>query len=91
MRALLAGGGTAGHTSPLLATAAVLSEAGVDITCLGTPRGLEVTLIPQAGYPLELVPPVPLPRRPGKAMVQVPGKLRGRGQGDGRRHRPRTP
>ena len=76
MRALLAGGGTAGHTSPLLATAAVLSEAGVDITCLGTPRGLEVTLIPQAGYPLELVPPVPLPRRPGKAMVQVPSKLR---------------
>ncbi|KQX76132.1 MULTISPECIES: undecaprenyldiphospho-muramoylpentapeptide beta-N-acetylglucosaminyltransferase [Aeromicrobium] len=76
MRVLLAGGGTAGHTSPLLATAAVLADAGVDITCLGTPRGLEVTLIPQAGYPLELVPPVPLPRRPGKAMVQVPGRLR---------------
>lgn len=76
MRVLLAGGGTAGHTSPLLATAAVLRDRGADITCLGTPRGLEVTLIPQAGYPLELVPPVPLPRRPGKALVQVPGKLR---------------
>lgn len=76
MRVLLAGGGTAGHTSPLLATAAVLAESGVDITCLGTPRGLEVTLIPQAGYRLELVPPVPLPRRPGKAMLQVPSRLR---------------
>lgn len=76
MRVLLAGGGTAGHTSPLLATAAVLGDAGAEITCLGTPRGLEVTLIPQAGYPLELVPPVPLPRRPGKAMAQVPGRLR---------------
>ena len=76
MRVLLAGGGTAGHTSPLLATAAVLSDAGVEITCLGTPRGLEVTLVPQAGYPLELVPPVPLPRRPGKAMAQVPARLR---------------
>lgn len=76
MRVLLAGGGTAGHTSPLLATAAVLAESGVEITCLGTPRGLEVTLIPQAGYPLELVPPVPLPRRPGKALVQVPSRLR---------------
>jgi UDP-N-acetylglucosamine--N-acetylmuramyl-(pentapeptide) pyrophosphoryl-undecaprenol N-acetylglucosamine transferase len=76
VRALLAGGGTAGHTSPLLATAAVLSENGVEVTCLGTPRGLEVTLIPQAGYPLELVPPVPLPRRPGRAMAQVPGRLR---------------
>lgn len=76
MRVLLAGGGTAGHTSPLLATAAVLRDDGVDITCLGTPRGLEVTLIPEAGYPLELVPAVPLPRKPGKAMAQVPGKLR---------------
>ena len=76
MRVLLAGGGTAGHTSPLLATAAVLADSGVDITCLGTPRGLEVTLIPQAGYPLELVPPVPLPRRPGRAMLQVPSRLR---------------
>ncbi len=76
MRVLLAGGGTAGHTSPLLATADVLREQGAEITCLGTPRGLEVTLIPQAGYPLELVPPVPLPRRPGKAMLQVPTRLR---------------
>lgn len=76
MRALLAGGGTAGHTSPLLATAAVLRDEGVDVTCLGTPRGLEVRLIPEAGFPLELVPPVPLPRRPGKAMLAVPSRLR---------------
>jgi UDP-N-acetylglucosamine--N-acetylmuramyl-(pentapeptide) pyrophosphoryl-undecaprenol N-acetylglucosamine transferase len=76
VRVLLAGGGTAGHTSPLLATAAVLSDEGVDITCLGTPRGLEVTLIPQAGYDLELVPPVPLPRRPGKDLALMPAKLR---------------
>ncbi|MGH3424880.1 MAG: glycosyltransferase, partial [Nocardioidaceae bacterium] len=50
MRVLLAGGGTAGHTSPLLATAAALDEleSGVEITCMGTSRGLEVTLIPQA-------------------------------------------
>jgi UDP-N-acetylglucosamine--N-acetylmuramyl-(pentapeptide) pyrophosphoryl-undecaprenol N-acetylglucosamine transferase len=75
MRALLAGGGTAGHTSPLLATAIVLRERGVDVTCLGTPRGLEGTLVPEAGFPLELVPPVPLPRRPGKALAQVPVKL----------------
>ncbi len=76
MRVLLAGGGTAGHTSPLLATAAVLVESGAEIVCLGTPRGLEVTLIPQAGYQLELVPPVPLPRKPGKDLVLVPAKLR---------------
>ncbi|MGH3357356.1 MAG: UDP-N-acetylglucosamine--N-acetylmuramyl-(pentapeptide) pyrophosphoryl-undecaprenol N-acetylglucosamine transferase, partial [Nocardioidaceae bacterium] len=78
LRVLLAGGGTAGHTSPLLATAAALeaAEAEVDITCLGTPRGLEVTLIPEAGYPLELVPPVPMPRRPSGELARVPVRLR---------------
>ncbi len=76
VRVLLAGGGTAGHTSPLLATAAVLAAAGDEIVCLGTPRGLEVTLIPQAGYELELVPPVPLPRRPNADLVRLPATLR---------------
>ena len=66
MRVLLAGGGTAGHTSPLLATADALRrlDPSVEITCLGTPRGLENRVVPEAGYPLELIPPVPLPRRP---------------------------
>ncbi|GAA3529527.1 UDP-N-acetylglucosamine--N-acetylmuramyl-(pentapeptide) pyrophosphoryl-undecaprenol N-acetylglucosamine transferase [Aeromicrobium flavum] len=76
MRVLLAGGGTAGHTSPLLATAAVLADAGDEVVCLGTPKGLEVTLIPQAGYALELVPPVPLPRRPNADLVRLPRNLR---------------
>lgn len=75
MRVLLAGGGTAGHTSPLLATAAELSADGAEVVCLGTPRGLEVTLIPQAGYPLELVPPVPLPRSLSTELLAVPGRL----------------
>lgn len=40
---VLAGGGTAGHTSPLIATAERLREAhpGVRLTCVGTPKGLE--------------------------------------------------
>jgi len=78
MRILLAGGGTAGHTSPLLATADALRrlEPGCEITCLGTPRGLENQVVPAAGYPLELIPPVPLPRRPGADLLRVPGRLR---------------
>ncbi|WP_205474627.1 undecaprenyldiphospho-muramoylpentapeptide beta-N-acetylglucosaminyltransferase [Nocardioides sp. SYSU D00038] len=78
MRILLAGGGTAGHTSPLLATADALRrlDPAVEITCLGTPRGLENTVVPAAGYPLELIPPVPLPRRPGGDLLRVPGRLR---------------
>jgi UDP-N-acetylglucosamine--N-acetylmuramyl-(pentapeptide) pyrophosphoryl-undecaprenol N-acetylglucosamine transferase len=76
VRVLLAGGGTAGHTSPLLATAAVLTDRGIDVVCLGTPKGLETKLIPEAGYPLELVPPVPLPRRPNLDLVKLPVRLR---------------
>ncbi|GGO69660.1 undecaprenyldiphospho-muramoylpentapeptide beta-N-acetylglucosaminyltransferase [Nocardioides deserti] len=78
MRVLLAGGGTAGHTSPLLATADALGRLrpDVEVTCLGTPRGLENRVVPEAGYPLELVPPVPLPRRPGADLLRVPGRLR---------------
>lgn len=79
MRVLLAGGGTAGHTSPLLATADALRrlDPEVAITCLGTPRGLETRVIPEAGYPLELVAPVPLPRKPNADLFRVPGRLRG--------------
>jgi UDP-N-acetylglucosamine--N-acetylmuramyl-(pentapeptide) pyrophosphoryl-undecaprenol N-acetylglucosamine transferase len=79
MRVLLAGGGTAGHTSPLLATADALRrrDPDVEVTCLGTPRGLENRVVPEAGYPLELVPPVPLPRSLSADLLRVPGRLRG--------------
>ena len=79
MRVLLAGGGTAGHTSPLLATADALRrlDPTVEVTCLGTPRGLENRVVPEAGYPLELIPPVPLPRRPNTDLLRVPGRLSG--------------
>jgi UDP-N-acetylglucosamine--N-acetylmuramyl-(pentapeptide) pyrophosphoryl-undecaprenol N-acetylglucosamine transferase len=78
MRVLLAGGGTAGHTSPLLATAAALlrRDPAIEIVCLGTREGLEARLIPQAGYPLEFVPRVPLPRRPNADLFRTPGRVR---------------
>src|ERR687889_226680 len=70
----MAGGGTAGHTSPLLATADALRriDATVEVTALGTPRGLEVRVVPEAGYPLELVPPVP---HEGNALPGLANKL----------------
>jgi UDP-N-acetylglucosamine--N-acetylmuramyl-(pentapeptide) pyrophosphoryl-undecaprenol N-acetylglucosamine transferase len=77
-RVLLAGGGSAGHTSPLLATADALKRLspGVEITCLGTRERIEAQIIPAAGYPLEFVPSVPLPRRPNADLARLPGRLR---------------
>ena len=74
---VLAGGGTAGHTSPLIATADALRriDPTVEILALGTERGIEVRVIPEAGYRLELIPPVPLPRKPTPALFAVPGKM----------------
>lgn len=78
MHVILAGGGTAGHIEPALATADALrrSDPTVGITALGTARGLETTLVPQRGYDLVMIPPVPLPRRPTIELVRLPGKLR---------------
>ena len=54
-RILLAGGGSAGHVSPLLATAAQIRRRSPEseIIVLGTAQGLETDLVPAAG--LELV------------------------------------
>ncbi len=74
---VLAGGGTAGHTSPLIATALELQRIrpGVRVTALGTARGLETTVVPAAGLTLELIPPVPMPRRPSKDLLLLGPRL----------------
>ncbi|MEX5260069.1 undecaprenyldiphospho-muramoylpentapeptide beta-N-acetylglucosaminyltransferase [Kocuria sp. CPCC 205263] len=76
---LLAGGGTAGHVSPLLAVAAALREQAPEarLTAVGTASGMETRLVPQAGLALELVDRVPLPRRPSVDLVRLPGRLLG--------------
>jgi UDP-N-acetylglucosamine--N-acetylmuramyl-(pentapeptide) pyrophosphoryl-undecaprenol N-acetylglucosamine transferase len=56
LRILIAGGGTGGHIIPALAIARVLTEQyGAEVHFVGTARGLETRLVPQAGYKLELV------------------------------------
>ncbi len=74
---VLAGGGTAGHISPALALAdrLVADDPAVRITALGTARGLEVEMIPAHGYDLELIPSVPLPRKPTPDLLRVPGRV----------------
>lgn len=65
MRVLIAGGGTGGHLIPALNIARELSarHPDADIRFVGTVRGIENKIVPQEGYPLELLPVVPLSRK----------------------------
>jgi UDP-N-acetylglucosamine--N-acetylmuramyl-(pentapeptide) pyrophosphoryl-undecaprenol N-acetylglucosamine transferase len=75
---VLAGGGTAGHVEPAMAVADALAllDPTVRITALGTQRGLETRLVPERGYHLELITPVPLPRKPSGDLVRLPMRVR---------------
>lgn len=76
-RIVLAGGGTGGHIEPMLAVGDALRRLspGIELTCLGTARGLESTLVPARGYELALIPPVPLPRKLTPDLLSVPTRL----------------
>lgn len=78
MSVVLAGGGTAGHIEPAMAVADALValDPGVRVTALGTHRGLETRLVPERGYHLELITPVPLPRKPSGDLFRLPLRVR---------------
>jgi len=64
--AIVAGGGTAGHVLPGLAICRALVARGhaVDaIRYVGSERGLEARLVPEAGFPLTLLPGRGIQRR----------------------------
>ena len=73
---VLAGGGSAGHVNPLLATAHALKNHGVVVRAVGTKEGLEVELVPEAGVALSLIEKVPFPRRPNMAALRFPSRYR---------------
>jgi len=56
MRAIVAGGGTGGHVIPALAIAQQLQrQYAAEILFIGTSRGIENRLVPNAGFALRLV------------------------------------
>ncbi len=73
---VVAGGGTAGHIEPALAIGEVLRDThGAHVVALGTERGLETTIVPARGFELELIDPVPIPRKKPWKLAAVPAKL----------------
>lgn len=79
-RVLLVAGGTGGHIYPGLSLAAALKELAfregsrVEVTFVGTRRGLEERLIPPAGYPLVTLPAAGFPR--GSTLRHLPEWIR---------------
>lgn len=61
LRVLIAGGGTGGHIIPALAVAReLLARHSAEVMFVGTARGLETRLVPEAGFALRLIEVGPL-------------------------------
>ncbi|MFE3650278.1 glycosyltransferase [Streptomyces sp. NPDC059152] len=74
---VIGAGGTGGHIYPGLALADALRRAVPDavISFVGTDRGLETRLIPQAGYRLHTVDMIPFDRALGARRYLLPAAL----------------
>jgi UDP-N-acetylglucosamine--N-acetylmuramyl-(pentapeptide) pyrophosphoryl-undecaprenol N-acetylglucosamine transferase len=57
LKLLIAGGGTGGHVFPALAVARewMSREGEREVVFVGTQRGIEARLVPEAGFPLETI------------------------------------
>jgi undecaprenyldiphospho-muramoylpentapeptide beta-N-acetylglucosaminyltransferase len=71
-RVVITGGGTAGHTNPGIAVAEALAAAGLPaerVHFVGGQRGNEGTLVPAAGFTIDLLPGRGIERRPSPAAI----------------------
>src|SRR5262245_66657807 len=69
---LIAAGGTGGHVFTGIAVADELRrrDPALRVVFVGAPRGLENRLVPGAGYPLEILPILPLNTVGAAALVK---------------------
>lgn len=70
-RWVIAGGGTGGHVTPALALGEEIARRGDEVLFIGSQRGLESRLVPEAGFELETLPSEQVMGR------SVLGRLRG--------------
>ncbi len=77
MKLAIAGGGTGGHVFPALAVARkwLRREEGREVVMIGTERGLEARLVPQAGLPLETIRVAGLKGKGGLTLLRNFGML----------------
>jgi len=82
MKLLIAGGGTGGHVFPAIAIAREWLSRGAEreVVLVGTQRGIETKLVPQAGLPLETLRAAGLKGKGGLTLVRnfatlAPGML----------------
>jgi len=72
VKLLIAGGGTGGHVFPALAIAQEWLSRGSEreVVLVGTERGIEMKLVPQAGLPLETLRVAGLKGKGGRTLVK---------------------
>src|SRR5712671_7860821 len=93
MKLLIAGGGTGGHVFPAIAIAREWMSRGSDreVVLVGTQRGIEMKLVPQAGLPLETIRVAGLKGKGGTTLLKNLAML-GSGLSDSfgvlKRHKP---
>jgi UDP-N-acetylglucosamine--N-acetylmuramyl-(pentapeptide) pyrophosphoryl-undecaprenol N-acetylglucosamine transferase len=81
LRILIAGGGTGGHIIPALAVSHELVERyKAEVLFVGTARGMEIRLVPEAGFRLRLIDVGPLKNvsliTRLRTMMQLPRSIR---------------
>jgi len=74
-RILIMAGGTGGHVMPALAVARVLRSRGAQVSWLGTRRGLESRLVPEAGFDIAYVSVAGLRGKGALSWLAAPFKL----------------
>jgi UDP-N-acetylglucosamine--N-acetylmuramyl-(pentapeptide) pyrophosphoryl-undecaprenol N-acetylglucosamine transferase len=93
MKLLIAGGGTGGHVFPAIAIAREWLSRGAEreVVLVGTQRGIEMKLVPEAGLPLETIRVAGLKGKGGTTLIKNIAML-GTGLSDAfsvlKRHKP---
>lgn len=75
LRWVIAGGGTGGHVTPALALGEVIRESGDWLHFVGTRRGIEGRLVPQAGFVLTTLASKPFVGRGPLDLLRAGGAL----------------